>query len=85
MRSSWKLSASQSSPSHVSERWICSVAPSTSRFMSVFSIRSRQSPPCWRAKNQLKRNVRAVPTWRKPVGDGAMRRRTDMRRIVSRD
>ena len=82
MRSSWKLSASQSRPSQASERWICSVAPSTSRFMSVFSIRSRHSPPCWRAKSQLKRNVRAVPTWRNPVGDGAIRTRTDIRGIV---
>src|SRR6266496_53145 len=44
--------------------------------MSVFSIRSRHAPPCWRANSQLKRNVRAVPTCRNPVGDGAMRTRT---------
>src|SRR5439155_4670663 len=68
----------QSSPSHASERWICSVAPSTSRFMSVFSIRKKPSPPCGRAKSQLKRNVRARPTCRNPVGDGAIRTRTTM-------
>src|SRR6266571_6707749 len=65
-------------PSHVSERWICSAAPSTSRFMSVFSILSRHSPSWRRANSQLKRNVRAVPTWRNPVGDGAIRTRTDI-------
>src|SRR5258708_25752205 len=30
-------------------------------------------PPCLRAKSQLKSAVRAPPTWRKPVGDGAKR------------
>src|SRR3954449_10534108 len=79
MRSSWKLSASQSRPSHDRERWICSVAPSTSRFMSVFSIRRKHSPPCWRANSQLNRNVRARPTCNQPVGDGAMRTRTGIR------
>jgi hypothetical protein len=27
-------------------------------------------PPCWRAKSQLNSAVRALPTWKKPVGDG---------------
>jgi hypothetical protein len=30
----------------------------------------------------LKRKVRTPPIWRKPVGDGAMRTRTDMRRVA---
>jgi hypothetical protein len=32
-------------------------------------------PPVRRAYNQLKMNVRALPTWRNPVGDGAKRTR----------
>jgi hypothetical protein len=32
-------------------------------------------PPLWRAYSQLKMKVRALPTWRKPVGDGAKRTR----------
>ena len=32
-------------------------------------------PPVRRAYNQLKMKVRALPTWRKPVGDGAKRTR----------
>ena len=77
IRSSWKVTGpSQSIPSQRSDSWICSTASATSRLVSVFSIRSRHSPPCWRAKSQLKRNVRTPPMWRKPVGLGAMRTRT---------
>jgi hypothetical protein len=32
-------------------------------------------PPLWRAKSQLKMKVRSLPTWRKPVGEGAKRTR----------
>jgi len=32
-------------------------------------------PPVCRAKSQLKSAVRAPPTWRYPVGDGAKRTR----------
>ena len=32
-------------------------------------------PALWRAYNQLKINVLALPTWRKPVGEGAKRTR----------
>jgi hypothetical protein len=32
-------------------------------------------PLLWRAKSQLKMKVRALPTWRKPVGEGAKRTR----------
>ena len=75
--SSWNVTGpSQSIPSQRSDSWICSVASATSRLVSVFSIRSRHSPPCWRANSQLKRNVRTPPMWRKPVGLGAMRTRT---------
>src|SRR6476469_1614540 len=77
--SSWKrTSPSQSMPSHTSESLIWSTASATSRLVSVFSMRRRISPPCLRAKSQLKRNVRTPPMWRKPVGLGAMRTRTDI-------
>ena len=69
IRSSWKRTGpSQSIPSHSSERWICSVASSTSRLVSVFSIRRSTSPPFGRANSQLKRKVRTLPMWRSPVG-----------------
>jgi hypothetical protein len=75
--SSWNVvGPSQSMPSQRSDSWICSVASATSRLVSVFSIRSRFTPPCWRANSQLKRNVRTPPMWRNPVGLGAMRTRT---------
>jgi hypothetical protein len=45
------------------------------RALSVSSMRSRNVPPVWRAYSQLKRAVRAPPTWRYPVGDGANRTR----------
>ena len=51
-------------------------------------------PPLWRAYNQLKIKVRALPTCRNPVGEGAKRtrglqdqlhaRRSDMGRLNSR-
>ena len=78
-RSSWKCTGpSQSMPSQRSDSWICSTDSSTSRLVSVFSIRSRHSPPSWRANSQLKRNVRTPPMCRKPVGLGAMRTLTDI-------
>ena len=43
------------------------------RASSVSSIRSTNVPPLWRASAQLNSAVRAPPTWKKPVGDGAMR------------
>src|ERR1700761_340765 len=43
------------------------------RATSVSSMRSTNSPPRWRAKAHEYSAVRAVPRWRKPVGDGAMR------------
>src|SRR5262245_32798669 len=83
IRSSWNVSSpSQSRPSQPSESRICSVAVSTSRLVSVFSIRSRNSPPSWRAKSQLKSAVCAPPMCRKPVGLGAKRTTSGMGRIV---
>ena len=62
---------SQSIPSQRSDSWIWSTASATSRDVSVFSIRSRNSPPWWRAKSQLNRNVRTPPMWRKPGRAGS--------------
>src|ERR1051325_3672663 len=53
-------------------------ASATSRLVSVFSIRRRNSPLPWRANSQLKSAVRMLPMWMNPVGLGAMRTRTDM-------
>ena len=78
-RAGTSTSPSQSRPSQRSDSWICSVASYTSRAVSVFSIRSRNSPPAWRAKSQLKSAVRTFPMCRRPVGEGAMRTRTDTR------
>jgi ribosomal protein L32E len=41
-------------------------------------MRRRKTPAFLRAKSQLKRAVRAPPTWRYPVGLGAKRTRTVM-------
>src|SRR3954471_2953584 len=70
--------SSQSRPSQVSPSrmiWVCS---SVERALSVSSMRSRNLPPSRRAKSQLKSAVRAPPTWRYPVGDGAKRTRAVM-------
>src|SRR5579863_6097241 len=45
------------------------------RSTSVSSRRRIIVPPVLRAYNQLKINVRALPTWRNPVGEGAKRTR----------
>src|SRR3954447_1955042 len=39
-------------------------------------MRRTKSPSWWRANAQENSAVRAVPRWRNPVGDGAMRVRT---------
>src|SRR5262245_56870398 len=46
------------------------------RSRSVSSMRRMKAPSCWRANNQLKSAVRAPPTCRNPVGEGAKRTRT---------
>src|SRR5205085_8414219 len=76
-RSSWNVGGrSQSRPRHSKGSSACPTAPCTSRLVSVFSIRIRNSPPRLRAKSQLKSAVRTPPRWRAPVGLGAMRTRT---------
>ena len=57
-------------------RRIASVIASFERARSVSSMRSTKVPPLWRASSQLKSAVRAPPTCRNPVGDGAKRTRT---------
>src|SRR5262245_37608291 len=52
------------------------VISSLERSTSVSSIRSTNTPLCFRANNQSNRAVRAPPTCRYPVGDGAKRTRT---------
>src|SRR5262245_13662462 len=67
-----------SSQSRLSQRIpsrIASVISSRERSTSVSSMRRMKVPPSFRAKSQLKRAVRAPPTWRYPVGDGAKRTR----------
>src|ERR671923_121068 len=73
-RTTWVMPSSHSSTG--------AAASSTSRLVSVFSIRSRNSPPSWRAKSQLKSAVWTPPMWRNPVGLGAKRTTGGMARIV---
>src|SRR6266850_2092052 len=79
MRAPWKIGcSSQSSPSHLRPSRITWVCSSVERALSVSSMRSRKVPPLFRAYSQLKSAVRAPPTWRYPVGEGAKRTRTVM-------
>src|ERR1700761_140850 len=52
-----------------------STISSDERSKSVSSMRRMSVPLKWRAKSQLKRAVRAPPTCRYPVGEGAKRTR----------
>ena len=49
---------------------------SESRAASVSSMRKTKVPPVWRAQAQLNRQVRTMPTWGVPVGEGQKRTRT---------
>src|SRR5262245_16514613 len=53
-----------------------STISSEERSASVSSMRRTNTPPAPRASRQLKSAVRAPPTCRYPVGDGAKRTRT---------
>src|SRR3989338_8706056 len=70
------ISPSQFNPSQRRDSRISSRNSFLERTRSVSSIRSRNWPPSCRAKSQLNRAVRALPTCRKPVGLGAKRTRT---------
>src|SRR3954470_2713470 len=74
-RSDCLYSSCQSRPSHFSPSKMDSTLASVLRSTSVSSRRRITVPPVWRAKSQLKMKVRALPTCRKPVGDGAKRTR----------
>src|SRR5215207_1204678 len=56
---------------------IWSTASCVERATSVSSMRRMNAPPKWRANAHEYNAVRAVPRCRKPVGDGAMRVRTE--------
>src|SRR5262249_12700768 len=61
----------QSTPSHFRPSRIPSTSSGLFRSASVSSIRRIIVPPCRRTKSQLNSAVRAPPTCRYPVGDGA--------------
>src|SRR5579871_178446 len=62
-------------PSQLRPEMMPSVHSARLRSTSVSSIRRMKVPLCCRAKSQLKRAVRALPTCKKPVGEGAKRTR----------
>src|SRR5262249_32252903 len=63
-------------PSHAMPSRIARTTSSELRCSSVSSIRRTNVPPLRRAWSQLKIAVRAPPTWRNPVGEGAKRTQT---------
>ena len=58
--------------------------PRSLRSRSVSSILRMKRPPCLRAHSQLCSAVRILPTWSRPVGEGAKRVTTDMAGLYSR-
>src|SRR5271165_833571 len=74
-RSDCLYSSSQPSPSHFKPSKIEWTEASVLRSTSVSSSRKIIVPRFRWAYNQLKIKVRALPTWRNPVGDGAKRTR----------
>lgn len=52
---------------------MAAAALSSWRVRSVSSSLRCMAPPVWRAASQLKRAVRMLPKWRRPVGLGANR------------
>src|SRR5687767_10511700 len=65
-------------PSQVMLSRITSTAPFEDRSTSVSSMRRMNVPFCDFAKAQGYRAERMLPTWMKPVGEGAKRVRTVM-------
>src|SRR6187431_2412840 len=76
--------SSHSSASHRIDSRIPATMSSDDRSVSVSSIRRINVPPYRRANNQLNNAVRAPPTWRYPVGDGAKRTRGVIRQLYFR-
>src|SRR6266581_7806667 len=68
-------------PSHLRSSIAWRSAPALMRGPSRSSILRMIFQPRWRARSQLTKNVRALPRWRAPVGDGA-RRVTDNNQIL---
>src|SRR6267378_5642054 len=77
MRSDCLYSSSHPKSSHFNPSKMELTEASVLRPTSVSSKRRIIVPPLWRAYSQLKMKVRALPTWRKPVGEGANRTRGD--------
>src|ERR1700704_5349681 len=75
MRSDCLYSSSHPKSSHFNPSKMELTDASVLRPTSVSSRRRIIVPALWRAYSQLKMNVRALPTCRKPVGDGAKRTR----------
>src|SRR5579863_7255093 len=75
MRSDCLYCSSQLRFSHFNPSKMESTEAWVLRSTSVSSRRRIMVPLLWRAYNQLKIKVRALPTCRKPVGDGANRTR----------
>src|SRR6266852_1353151 len=75
MRSDCLYSSSHPKSSHFNPSKMELTEASVLRPTSVSSRRRIMVPPLWRAYNQLKIKVRALPTCKKPVGDGANRTR----------
>src|SRR6266567_3466305 len=72
-RSDCLYSSSQLKPSHFRPSKMELTDASVLRSTSVSSSRKIMVPAFRRAYSQLKMNVRALPTWRNPVGEGAKR------------
>ena len=56
--------------------------PATVRSASVSSMRSSMVPPCLLANRRFRSAVSALPRWSEPVGLGAKRTWTDIRRTL---
>src|SRR5215217_8180981 len=68
--------SSHVSPSQRRSSWMADSDARVERSTSVSSMRRMNVPPAPRASNQLNKAVRALPTWRCPVGLGAKRTRS---------
>src|SRR5580700_10548012 len=84
-RSDCLYSSSQPRPSHFRPSKIELTEASVLRSTSVSSSRKIMVPPFRRAYSQLKINVRALPTWRNPVGEGANRTLGVLDRLLEQD
>ena len=72
------------SPSQCRSRTMLSSCSRRERLRSVSSMRNTIVPPRCRANRKLYRAVRALPTWRVPVGLGANLTRTLLMKLLDR-